>query len=218
MVCLQSCFLFFSILPFGHSCSLLSHIIDLLAIEFWDAKGELVTIRTAGDKFVTESLVALCKQGARLVRLDAFGYMTKKLDTPCFFQARNPQSWLLTPHLGETLPTPEAVSCNILTKSNLSAGLTQYTRKGQHLIPFMNWPSQPLKVLVQEPEVWDFLEKVNNLTQDYGTRSGSPPTFGTRNFAQLILLWLFAHSDLPSCECMLWSVNYMPDALTSFDV
>lgn len=65
----------------------------------------------AGDKFVTESLVALCKQGARLVRLDAFGYMTKKLDTPCFFQARSPQSWLLTLNLSGTLTHPK--SCQL---------------------------------------------------------------------------------------------------------
>ncbi len=44
---------------------------------------------TAGRKFVEESLEALCAAGARIVRLDAFGYATKKPGTRCFFEVRD---------------------------------------------------------------------------------------------------------------------------------
>ena len=40
----------------------------------------------AGSKFVEESLRSLCARGARLLRLDAFGYVTKKYGTKCFFE------------------------------------------------------------------------------------------------------------------------------------
>jgi hypothetical protein len=40
----------------------------------------------AGRKFMEDSLRSLCKRGARMVRLDAYGYVTKKLGTRCFFE------------------------------------------------------------------------------------------------------------------------------------
>ena len=40
----------------------------------------------AGRKFVEDSLRSLCERGARMVRLDAYGYATKKKDTRCFFE------------------------------------------------------------------------------------------------------------------------------------
>jgi hypothetical protein len=40
-----------------------------------------------GWKFVEESLLSLCKNGgAKLIRLDAFGYVTKKAGTGCFME------------------------------------------------------------------------------------------------------------------------------------
>lgn len=39
-----------------------------------------------GSKFVEESLRSLCERGAKLIRLDAFGYATKKVGTKCFFE------------------------------------------------------------------------------------------------------------------------------------
>lgn len=42
--------------------------------------------RCTGRKFVEESLASLCHHGAKIVRLDAFGYATKKPGTRCFFE------------------------------------------------------------------------------------------------------------------------------------
>jgi hypothetical protein len=40
-----------------------------------------------GWKFCEESLISLCKNGgAKLIRLDAFGYVTKKAGTDCFME------------------------------------------------------------------------------------------------------------------------------------
>jgi sucrose phosphorylase len=40
-----------------------------------------------GWKFCEASLVSLCKNGgAKLIRLDAFGYVTKKAGTDCFME------------------------------------------------------------------------------------------------------------------------------------
>lgn len=40
---------------------------------------------TTGWDFTTSSLRALCEKGAaKLIRLDAFGYVTKKAGTSCF--------------------------------------------------------------------------------------------------------------------------------------
>ena len=35
-----------------------------------------------------DSLRSLCERGARMVRLDAYGYATKKKGTRCFFEVR----------------------------------------------------------------------------------------------------------------------------------
>jgi len=67
---------------------------------------DLDPFSSSGSKFVEESLRSLCARGAKLLRLDAFGYVTKKYGTPCFFE---------------------------------------------------------------EPEVWDFLKGVDDLTNEYGT-------------------------------------------------
>ncbi|KAK9837666.1 hypothetical protein WJX74_002520 [Apatococcus lobatus] len=44
-----------------------------------------------GEAFIRDQMKALCSRGARLVRLDAFGYATKKRGTSCFFQ--EPEVW-----------------------------------------------------------------------------------------------------------------------------
>jgi len=42
-----------------------------------------------GWRFTVESLRSLCKNGgAKLIRLDAFGYVTKKAGTNCFMEVR----------------------------------------------------------------------------------------------------------------------------------
>ena len=41
-----------------------------------------------GRKFVEDSLRALCSRGARVIRLDAYGYVTKKPGTRCFMEVR----------------------------------------------------------------------------------------------------------------------------------
>ncbi|EIE21097.1 sucrose phosphorylase [Coccomyxa subellipsoidea C-169] len=45
----------------------------------------------SGRKFVEDSLRSLCSRGARMVRLDAYGYATKKPGTRCFFE--EPEAW-----------------------------------------------------------------------------------------------------------------------------
>lgn len=45
-------------------------------------------VHSAGEAFIRDQMKALCSRGARLVRLDAFGYATKKRGTPCFFEVR----------------------------------------------------------------------------------------------------------------------------------
>lgn len=42
-----------------------------------------------GKKFVEDSLRSLCSKGARMVRLDAYGYVTKKPGTRCFMEVRS---------------------------------------------------------------------------------------------------------------------------------
>lgn len=42
-------------------------------------------------RFVEDTLRFLCGQGAAMIRLDAFAFATKKLDTPCFFV--EPEMW-----------------------------------------------------------------------------------------------------------------------------
>jgi sucrose phosphorylase len=50
-----------------------------------------------GRKFVEDSLASLCRSGAKVVRLDAFGYATKKAGTRCFFE--EPDVWELLDRL-----------------------------------------------------------------------------------------------------------------------
>ncbi|KAK9815406.1 hypothetical protein WJX72_003171 [[Myrmecia] bisecta] len=52
-----------------------------------------------GREFVLESLRSLGTQGAKLIRLDAFGYVTKKPGTRCFFE--EPEVWDLLKDLDE---------------------------------------------------------------------------------------------------------------------
>ena len=61
--------------------------LQVLATEALQANVDL-THHGAGSKFVDESLRSLCHRGAKLLRLDAFGYVTKKPGTPCFFEVR----------------------------------------------------------------------------------------------------------------------------------
>jgi sucrose phosphorylase len=60
--------------------------------------------------FVKENLTVLAERGAKIIRLDAFAYATKKVDTNCFFI--EPDTWemldyckdILAPHGVEILP------------------------------------------------------------------------------------------------------------------
>ena len=72
-----------------------------------------------------------------MIRLDAFGYVTKKPGTKCFF---------------EVSPAQEP-----------SQPVTDLSRSA----------AVPLRAVLglQEPEVWDFLQGVDKLTDEYGTRS-----------------------------------------------
>jgi sucrose phosphorylase len=45
----------------------------------------------AGRTFIRDQLEALCKRGVKIIRLDAFGYATKKLGTRCFME--EPEVW-----------------------------------------------------------------------------------------------------------------------------
>lgn len=47
--------------------------------------------KTATLQFIKENLVFLCQHGASIIRLDAFAYATKKMDTTCFFV--EPDTW-----------------------------------------------------------------------------------------------------------------------------
>lgn len=61
-------------------------------------------------KFLAYNLTNMCKHGAALIRLDAFAYTTKKIDTTCFFV--EPDIWellkecreILNPYKAELLP------------------------------------------------------------------------------------------------------------------
>lgn len=58
-------------------------------IEHLERDAETSNVRngsSAGRRFVESSLAALCHAGAKIVRLDAFGYATKKAGTRCFFE------------------------------------------------------------------------------------------------------------------------------------
>jgi len=49
-------------------------------------------IRTEGTReFIKKSLENLCSKGAKIIRIDAFAYVTKKVDTNCFFI--EPDTW-----------------------------------------------------------------------------------------------------------------------------
>lgn len=52
-----------------------------------------------GKKFVVDSLRSLCEHGAKIVRLDAFGYCTKKIGTRCFME--EPETWELLEDLND---------------------------------------------------------------------------------------------------------------------
>ncbi|KAK9865185.1 hypothetical protein WJX84_007242 [Apatococcus fuscideae] len=52
---------------------------------------DLDVYSVTGKEFLKSQMRALCSKGAKLVRLDAFGYATKKRDTKCFFE--EPDVW-----------------------------------------------------------------------------------------------------------------------------
>ena len=47
---------------------------------------QVLLIASIGMKFMLDSLRSLGTRGAKLIRLDAFGYATKTPGTRCFFQ------------------------------------------------------------------------------------------------------------------------------------
>ena len=57
---------------------------------FGEQQIDIDPFSASGQEFVKESLKALGTHGAKLVRLDAFGYATKKADTRCVPRIRNP--------------------------------------------------------------------------------------------------------------------------------
>jgi hypothetical protein len=59
--------------------------------ELHDVKPSLRSFRS-GWKFVEESICSLRNNGASVIRLDAFGYFTKKLGTRCFFEVGSQES------------------------------------------------------------------------------------------------------------------------------
>jgi hypothetical protein len=72
--------------------SLIGGHLSLLALNFWLALQMLSHAfhrSCTGRKFVEDSLASLCEHGAKIVRLDAFGYATKKPGTRCFFEVQN---------------------------------------------------------------------------------------------------------------------------------
>ncbi len=52
-----------------------------------------------GRQFIRGQLEYICKQGVKFIRLDAFGYATKKLDTRCFME--EPEVWNILQWIGK---------------------------------------------------------------------------------------------------------------------
>ena len=92
-----------------------------------------------------ESLRSLCKRGASLIRVDAFGYVTKKKGTRCFFEV-------------------QTVSCALSAQAPLCmyemvqgcGNACMYETDGC--------------VGLQEPEVWQLLEWLESIASEYGTK------------------------------------------------
>jgi sucrose phosphorylase len=66
-----------------------------------------------GSKFIEDQLAALCAHGCGLIRLDAFGYTTKRKGTNCFFVEPEVRSGsglcfggaAVTQHMGHACPS-----------------------------------------------------------------------------------------------------------------
>lgn len=92
-----------------------------------------------GWKFIESSVRSLCERGARVIRLDAFGYATKKAGTPCFFQ--EPEAWELLQRVEDiTLPYGVNLLCEVHEDYETNIKLA---KRGYHVYDF----ALPLLVL-----------------------------------------------------------------------
>ena len=102
-----------------------------------------------------DSLRALCGRGTRVIRLDAYGYVTKKPGTRCFMEAR------ALPRHAKYLR-----GCCFLRACACH-------RLGFQPVP---WASLSREVcLVQEPEAWQILEDLEKIADEYQVRWAAQP-------------------------------------------
>ena len=64
---------------------------DKVWCTFAEEQVDLDITKEATREFIKESIIGLCKNGAKIIRIDAFAYVTKKVDTNCFFV--EPDTW-----------------------------------------------------------------------------------------------------------------------------
>lgn len=69
-----------------------------------------------GNKFIEDQLASLCEHGCSLIRLDAFGYTTKKKGTNCFFVVPEVRSGF--PVLALSCLPPHGNACKRASKEN----------------------------------------------------------------------------------------------------
>ncbi|MDM8533787.1 sucrose phosphorylase [Clostridiaceae bacterium HSG29] len=66
---------------------------------FDEEQVDLDITKEATREFIKESIVGLCKNGAKIIRIDAFAYVTKKVDTNCFFV--EPDTWEILDYVND---------------------------------------------------------------------------------------------------------------------
>jgi len=64
---------------------------DKIWCTFDEEQVDLDITKEATREFIKESIIGLIKNGAKIIRIDAFAYVTKKVDTNCFFV--EPDTW-----------------------------------------------------------------------------------------------------------------------------
>lgn len=95
---------------------------------------------------------ALCGHGAKMVRLDAYGYVTKKIGTRCFFEVRHPPHTAVFNPQAKLMSTPQTACMRNYTQED-----TLY-HKG---------------IVAQEPEVWDILKDLEKISDEHESRYNS---------------------------------------------
>eukprot|EP00879_Flechtneria_rotunda_P018528 GHRR01019441.1.p1 GENE.GHRR01019441.1~~GHRR01019441.1.p1 ORF type:complete len:547 (+),score=136.02 GHRR01019441.1:914-2554(+) len=105
------------------------HMADGSVVPLWctfsDQQIDINPFSEEGWKFTEASLRSLCERGARLIRLDAFGYVTKQAGTSCFMQ--EPEVWDLLSRIKEMVkPYGVQLLCEVHEDFNLNIELARH--------------------------------------------------------------------------------------------